>query len=85
MKIRVETCSAIPVRTSLEQSYVDLNPEIGAKVLENVAVGKGAFVVPWVATLYKYYGPAYESIMQGIASPADAMATAQEGLLAEIG
>jgi multiple sugar transport system substrate-binding protein len=74
----------IPVRKSLEASYVERYPDYGQFVVEAVSVGKGAFVVPWVATLYKYFGPAYESIMQGLKTPAEAMEEAQRGLLGEI-
>lgn len=85
MKLRVENNNQIPVRLALEETFVAMNPDTGSKIMETVAVGKGAFVVPWVSTLYKYYGPAYEAIMQGIKTPAEAMEEAQEGLLVEIG
>ena len=85
MQIRVENHGVIPVRESLQPIYETLNPEIGTKVMETVSVGKGAFIVPWVSTLYKYYGPAHEAIMQGVKTPAEAMEEAQEGILAEIG
>lgn len=75
----------IPVRTSIQDYYVETVPDIGQTILDTVAVGKGAFVVPWVSMLYKYYGPAYESVMQGMATPAAAMAEAQQQILAEIG
>ena len=85
MQIRVENQGVIPVRESLTPVYESLNPEIGDKVMETVAVGKGAFIVPWVSTLYKYYGPAHEAIMQGVKTPAEAMEEAQQSILAEIG
>ncbi|MBQ9990039.1 MAG: extracellular solute-binding protein [Lachnospiraceae bacterium] len=85
MQIRVENQGVIPVRESLVSVYESLNPEIGKTVMETVAVGKGAFIVPWISTLYKYYGPAHEAIMQGVKTPAEAMEEAQAGILAEIG
>lgn len=85
MQLRVENQGVIPVRESLNSVYQGLNPETGEKVMETVAVGKGAFIVPWVSTLYKYYGPAHEAIMQGVKTPAEAMEEAQQGILAEIG
>lgn len=85
MKVRVDEWGVIPVRKSLQDLYIQKDPEVNKIVLETVAVGKGAFSVPWVNVLYKYYSVAYESIMQGKVSPAEAMKTAQEQILAEIG
>lgn len=84
MKVRVDQWGVIPVRKSLQDLYIQKDPQVNKIILDTVAVGKGAFSVPWVNILYKYYSAAYESIIQGKATPADAMKTAQEQILAEI-
>lgn len=84
MQYRVENMGVIPVRKSLMEVYETLNPEIGRSVMETVSVGKGAFLVPWVSTMYQHYGPAYEAVIQGEKSAADAMAEVQIGILSEL-
>ncbi|MCL2878720.1 MAG: extracellular solute-binding protein [Treponema sp.] len=84
MTIRMNTCGLVPVRTDMKDAYITANPEYGQQVMDTVAVGKGAFIVPWVASLYKFYGPAYEAIMLGQQTPADAMKQAQQQLVADI-
>ena len=85
MQYRVENMGVIPVRKSLMEIYEALNPEIGRSVMETVSVGKGAFLVPWVSAMYQHYGPAYEAIIQGEKTPAEAMEEVQNGILSEIG
>ena len=84
MKIRVDDWGVIPVRKSLQDLYIQKDIEVNKIIIETVAAGKGAFSIPWVNILYKYYSVAYESIMQGKVTPAEAMKTAQEQILAEI-
>ena len=84
MTIRMNTCGLVPVRTDMQNAFISANPDFGQQVMDTVAVGKGAFIVPWVASLYKFFGPAYEAIMLGQLSPADAMRQAQQELVADI-
>lgn len=84
MQLRVEEYGVIPVRKSLMSIYEAKNPEIGRSVMETVSVGKGAFLVPWISTLYQYYGPAYEAVMGGEKTPREAMQEVQTGILNEI-
>ena len=84
MQLRVENYGVIPVRKSLMESYEALNPENGRSIMETVSVGKGAFLVPWVSTMYQYYGPAYEAIMKGELTPTLAMEEVQNNILSEI-
>ena len=84
MQLRVENYGVIPVRKSLMETYEALHPEIGRSVLETVSVGKGAFLVPWVSTMYQYYGPAYEAVMKGEKTPVQAMEEVQNSILSEI-
>jgi ABC-type glycerol-3-phosphate transport system substrate-binding protein len=74
----------IPIRKSLQDEFIKKDPAVNKVVVETAAVGKGAFSIPWVNTLYKYWSPAFESVMQGKVKPADAMKTAQEQILAEL-
>jgi len=74
----------VPIRKSLGNEFVTLNPAVNKVVVDTAAVGKGAFAVPWVNTLYKYWAPAFESVMQGKVKPAEAMKSAQEQILAEL-
>lgn len=81
MQRRVESHGVIPVRKSLMELYESLNPEIGRSIMETVSVGKGAYLVPWVSDMYHFYGPAYEAVIKGKKSAADAMTEVQEGIL----
>ncbi len=74
----------IPIRKSLQDEFIKKDPAVNKIVVETAAVGRGAFSIQWVNTLYKYWAPAYESVMQGKARAADAMKTAQEQILAEL-
>lgn len=74
----------VPIRKSLQDEFIKKDPAVNKVVVETAAVGRGAFSITWVNTLYKYWSPAYESIMQGKVKPADAMKTAQEQILAEL-
>jgi multiple sugar transport system substrate-binding protein len=74
----------VPIRKSLRDEFIKLNPAVNKVVMDTAAVGKGAFAVPWVNTLYKYWAPAFESVMQGKVKAADAMKSAQEQILAEL-
>jgi multiple sugar transport system substrate-binding protein len=74
----------IPIRKSLRDDFIKMNPAVNKVVMETAGVGKGAFAVPWVNTLYKYWAPAFESVMQGKAKAADAMKSAQEQIIAEL-
>lgn len=74
----------VPIRKSLSEEFIRLDPAVNKVVVETAAVGKGAFAVPWVNILYKYWAPAFESVMQGKAKATDAMKLAQEQILADI-
>ncbi|MEI6874668.1 MAG: extracellular solute-binding protein [Spirochaetota bacterium] len=74
----------VPIRKSLRDDFIKMNPTVNKVVMDTAAVGKGAFAVPWVNTLYKYWAPAFESVMQGKVKAADAMKSAQEQILAEL-
>lgn len=85
MTIRMNEYGYSPVRNSLIDNFVQLNPEVNEKVMETIAVGKGAPVVSFLNQLYNYYNPAYEAVAAGTKDPATALQEAQEQLLAEIG
>jgi ABC-type glycerol-3-phosphate transport system substrate-binding protein len=80
----VDVCKIIPVRKSLENYYVNAYPEYGKIVVDTVAVGKGAYIVPWVSEMRLHWGPAYEAVMLGKMTPKNAMDNAQKELLAAI-
>lgn len=81
---RMEQLGIVPIRKSLRDEFIKMNPAVNKVVVETAAVGKGAFAVPWVNTLYKYWSPAFESVMQGKVKAADAMKKAQEQILADL-
>jgi multiple sugar transport system substrate-binding protein len=74
----------VPIRKSLQDEFIKKDPAVNKVVVETAAVGRGAYSIAWVNTLYKYWSPAFESIMQGKVKPADAMKTAQDQILAEL-
>ena len=84
VRTRMEQLGIVPIRKSLRDEFIKVNPAVNKVVMETAAVGKGAFAVPWVNILYKYWSPAFESVMQGKVKAADAMKTAQQQILSDL-
>ncbi len=74
----------VPIRKSLGDEFIKINPAVNNVVVQTAAVGKGAFAIPWVNTLYKYWAPAYEAVMLGKVSATEAMKNAQSQILADL-
>lgn len=72
------------VRKSLEQQFIQDNPEMNSALLEYVKYGKGAAVTPWTAIYNKYIQLAYEEAISGKKTPEHALKDAQAGLEKEI-
>lgn len=80
---RLEKFNSMPVRYSLEEQYIALNPEMNEAMVECVKVGKGRPALSWVSTLSKNELSMYEEVMYGVKTPEQALADCLANIEAE--
>lgn len=76
---------AAPVKTSLEDRYLEEYPEIGAVYLESLEYAEGMPKVTWAALFEEAICTAYEEAMYGQKEADEALNDAYDWLMAEIG
>ena len=81
---RYEELQIPVVRKSLEQRFIDADPEINAILVDYVKYGKGKPVTPFTSTYNKYIHLAFEEVLTGTKSPEQALNDAQEALIKEL-
>jgi ABC-type glycerol-3-phosphate transport system substrate-binding protein len=81
---RYEALKIPVVRKSLEQQFIDDNPQINSVLVDYVKYGKGKPITPFTSTYNKYIHLAYEESLTGVKSPKQALKDAQEGLVKEL-
>lgn len=84
MQIWMDTAKTAPVRTSLEETYLEKNQENGPMILEAISVGKGSPKVPYFNSVFTYVDDAMEQVYYDQASPKDALDAAAKKVQEEI-
>jgi len=85
MSVRMKDYTVPPVRKSLQDEYIDLNPQFNRAFAEAVAIGYGRPPVTWSPLYTKYAQMGYEEAAFGAKTAEQAMKDAMTNLLREIG
>jgi ABC-type glycerol-3-phosphate transport system substrate-binding protein len=81
---RYKTLKIPPVRSSMENDFVALDPAFNKVVMDYVKHGEGDNTVPWNTLATKYLHQAWEEAYNGKKTSAQALKDAQTGLLKEL-
>lgn len=84
MQIWMDTAKTAPVRASMEEAYLENNPENGERILEAISIGKGSPKVPYFNSIFTYVDDAMEQVYYDQASPQEALDAAAEKVQEEI-
>lgn len=84
MKIWMDTAKTAPVRESLEETYLEKNPENGSMIMEAISIGKGSPKVPYFNSVFTYVDDAMEQVYYDQLSPKEALDAAAEKVQEEI-
>lgn len=84
MEIWMDTAKTAPVRSSLEEAYLENNPENGPMILEAIEIGKGSPKVPYFNSVFTYVDDAMEQVYYDQASAQEALDAAAEKVQEEI-
>lgn len=84
MQIWMDTAKTAPVRASMEEAYLENNPENGERILEAISIGKGSPKVPYFNSILTYVDDAMEQVYYDQASPQEALDAAAEKVQEEI-
>lgn len=85
MSNRMTEFTVPPVRKSLEEDYIELNPQVNQAIAEAVAIGYGRPAVTWSPLYTKYGTQGYEQAAFGVKPVEQAMKDALADLKKEIG
>ena len=81
---RYEALRIPPVRKSMQEQFINEDPELNQAIMDTITYGKGKAVTPWTGIANKYLSQAYEEALNGVKSPRDALVDADKGFRAEI-
>ena len=81
---RYELLSIPPVRVSLQDQYIEDNPERNSVLSEYIQYGKGKAITPWTNIANTYVAQAYERVIAGEMTAREALMEADRGLRAEL-
>ncbi len=81
---RYEELNIPVVRKSLEEQFINANPEMNKILLQYVEFGKGKAVVPWTSLANKHVSLAYEEALSKSKTPEQALKDAETNLLKEL-
>lgn len=82
---RFEQLKNIPVRKSLADEYIAVNPLVNEVSMQCVEYGAGRPVIGWVPTFTKYETQAYEEVMNEVKTPEQALNDAVQAVNVELG
>lgn len=84
MQVWMDTAKTAPVRSSMEDAYLEKNPVNGPSILEAISIGKGSPKVPYFNSVFTYVDDAMEQVYYGQATPQEALDAAAEKVQEEI-
>lgn len=81
---RYELFNHTPIRLSMSEEFINLDPELNQALIDCVEYGAGRPVVSWLPILTKYQMQAYEEIMNDVKSASQALNDAEASIKAEL-
>lgn len=84
MEAWMNAAKTAPVKTSLEETYLENNPENGPMVIEAVSIGKGSPKVPYFNSIFTYVDDAMEQVLYDQSDAKEALDAAAEKVQEEI-
>lgn len=81
---RYELFNHTPIRLSMSEEFIELDPELNQALIDCVEYGAGRPVVSWLPILTKYQIQAYEEIMNDVKSAPQALSDAEAAIKEEL-
>jgi len=81
---RYELFNHTPIRLSMSEEFIELDPELNQALIDCVEYGAGRPVVSWLPILTKYQIQAYEEIMNDVKPASQALSDAEAAIKEEL-